>query len=283
MLSYVLLRLNIKPEVQKEHMDWTVKNIKKNLSRYPKETLGQFLDIQDGPMHPVLAALDDEAMPDLCSHRYAEDSVPMLQMPTHLLLECQRANWKAHKEQCTDIANSRARVEKLKQEGSPAAQKEADWVEWRNLSHYANTYGLQHALGVHRDPLRGHNHIVVRQVKYTPEESDLRYRFMITHAGVFKLDDCWDAVDEVMSGRAGEGKEMVRDILNDIDSTSGSSERDIVPLLDLTFGDVAITFDSLRHHPYDPDWRKSINKKGVPPPDAILKFKNAVDVEHKFD
>lgn len=166
---------------------------------------------------------------------------------------------------------------------------------------------------MHRDPSRGRKHIVVRQVKYTPEESDLRYRSTITHAGVFKLDDCWDAIDEVMSGHTGEGREMVRDVLNDIDSTSGSSGRDVVPMLDLTFGDgvqpwlgsseqlfmlcstscllmhsnlnvtVAIASNSLRHRPYDADWRKSINKKGVAPPDAILKFKNAVDVEHKFD
>ena len=129
------------------------------------------------------------------------------------------------------------RVEKLKQEGSPLAQKEADWVEWRNLSHYANTYGLQNALNLHRDPTRGRTHIVVRQVKYTPGEADLRYRFTITHAGVFKLADCWDAIDDVMGGHKGEGKEIVADILNDIDSTSESRGRDPAPMLDLTFGD----------------------------------------------
>ena len=137
----------------------------------------------------------------------------------------------------SDIANSRARVEKLKQEGSSLAQKEADWVEWRNLSHYANTYGLQHALGLNRDPSRGRTHIVVRQVKYTPEEADLRYRFTITHAGVFRLADCWDAIDEVMGGRKGEGREMVEDIMRDLESTAVSSGREVVPMLDLTFGD----------------------------------------------
>ena len=34
--------------------------IKKNPNRYPKSTLGQYLDIQDGPMHPVLMALGGE-------------------------------------------------------------------------------------------------------------------------------------------------------------------------------------------------------------------------------
>lgn len=85
-----------------------------------------------------------------------------------------------------------------------------------------------------RDPSRGRTHFVLRQVMYVPEESDLRYRFTITHAGVFKLDDCWDAIDEVMGG---EGKELVRDILNDVDSTSVTSGRNVAPMLDLTIGE----------------------------------------------
>lgn len=264
-------------------------------------------------MHPVLVALggerwldkgkktttlrQDERMTKQCRTCGATDVQKTLfrcsrcQHIFYCSKECQKANWKAHKEQCTDVANSRVRVEKLKQEGSPLAQKEADWVEWRNLSHYANTYGLQHALNLHRDPTRGRTHIVVRQVKYRPEEADLRYRFTVTHAGVFKLADCWEAIDEVMSGHKGEGKEIVADILNDIDSTSESRGRDTAPMLDLTFGDgvqpwlgsMATTIGSLRHQPYDPEWRRSMNKKGVPPPARIIKFKTALDAEHEFD
>ncbi|GJE94142.1 zinc finger MYND domain-containing protein [Phanerochaete sordida] len=312
MLSYALLRLGIEPEAQKEHTEWTVKMIKKAPNRYPKEILGQYLDTQDGPAHPVLTALggerwlekgktsttlrQDERATKQCRTCGVTDMQKTLsrcarcQHIYYCSKECQKANWKAHKEQCTDVAKSRARVEKLKSEGSSVAQKEADWVEWRNLSHYANTFGLQHALNLNRDPARGRTHIVVRQVKHAPDEPDLRHRFTITHAGVFKLADCWDALDDVLGGR-GEGKAMVADIMNDIDSTSASRGADAVPMLDLTLGDgvqpwlgsMATTRDGLRHRPYDPDWRKSMNKKGTTPPDRILKFKNAEDAEFKFD
>ena len=42
------------------HTDWTVKVMKKNPTRYRRESIAQFLDIPDGPMHPVLAALGGE-------------------------------------------------------------------------------------------------------------------------------------------------------------------------------------------------------------------------------
>ncbi|GJE94140.1 zinc finger MYND domain-containing protein [Phanerochaete sordida] len=312
MLSYALLRLGVEPEKQKEHTDWTVRVMKKAPNRFPAVVIGKYLDIQDGPMHPVLAAVggerwlgktkntttlrQDERMTRNCRTCDVSDMQKTLsrcarcQYTFYCSPQCQKSNWKAHKEQCTDIKNSRARVERLRQEGSPHAQKEADWVEWRNASHYASTHALQHALHLHRDPARGRTHIVVRQIEHAPDEPDFRHRFAFTHVGVFRLADCWDAIDELMGG-PGEGRAMVDDILGDVDSTRGARGHDYTSMLDLTFGDgvqpwlgsMSTTLTALRRRPYEAEWRKLMNRKGVPPPEGILKFGNAEDSEFKFD
>ncbi|EKM51367.1 uncharacterized protein PHACADRAFT_32338 [Phanerochaete carnosa HHB-10118-sp] len=206
-------------------------------------------------------------MPNLWHYRRAETAVPVLQVPIYLLLFEKVPKGSLEAPQYTDIVNSRAKVEKLMQQGSPLAQKEADWVSWRSLSSANNTRA--------------------------PRSVARAYRFTVTHTDVFKLDDCWDAIEEVMGLHKGEGMEMVQDILDDLVSAGSPSGQKYIPLPGLTYGYGivpylgstlgGITQGLLRIQPYNRDWRKTMNKKGVSPPEAIPKLKNAADVEHQFD
>ena len=140
------------------------------------------------------------------------------------------------RESCRDRAKSLARSQELKKAHDPKAQQAAEWIKWRDGSHHANSYALIHALGLHRDPSRGRTHIVFRFVEYTPHVSkDIRYRFTVTQAGVFKLSEVHADLESVMGLNPGEGKEYVDGLLTEIGVTSASEDK--IPIVDLAFGE----------------------------------------------
>ena len=103
----------------------------------------------------------------------------------------------------------------------------------------------------------------------------------------------------------------IKDMFEGDKARGVTSHREYIPVLTLTFGEGlqawlgggkfhvsqavfyhvlirlaipgATTIESLRAQPYNPEWRKFMNKKGVAPPAVASNFKNALDVEHKFD
>lgn len=140
-----------------------------------------------------------------------------------------------NRDSCKERARSLAASHELKQSHDPKAREAAEWIKWRDGSHYANTQALIHALGLHRDPSRGRTHIVFRYVKYTPQVSkDIRYRFTVTQAGVFKISDVYRDIDVIMGLNPGEGKKYIAEILQEVDATPGSADH--VPIVNLAFG-----------------------------------------------
>lgn len=74
-----------------------------------------------------------------------------------------------------------------------------------------------------------------RYVKYTPQVSkDIRYRFTVAQAGVFKISDVYRDIDVIMGLHPGEGKKYIAEILAEVDSTPGSANN--VPIVNLAFG-----------------------------------------------
>jgi len=201
--------------------------------------------------------------------------------------ECQKANWKFHKEFCKESARSKAKTEALQEIDPSGAQKASDWIKWRDGSHIANTYALAFTLGLHRDPSGGRTHIVFKQVEYTPHASkDIRHKFRVARCGVYRIADVLSDIELMMGLNKGEGKEYVQSLLDELDSTNRALS--LVPILDLTFGEgietwmgsIALTVDGLRQLPYSANWRKLMNK-GAPAEPMVLRSK-AQDAEHMF-
>ncbi|EMD37298.1 hypothetical protein CERSUDRAFT_65004 [Gelatoporia subvermispora B] len=84
----------------------------------------------------------------------------------------------------------------------------------------------------------------------------------------------------------GEGKDYVQSLLDELNSTNQGA--DLVPILDLTFGDaietwmgsMALPLSALRQLPYNARWRKTVNQGE--PPEPIMLRSGAQDVEHVF-
>lgn len=203
------------------------------------------------------------------------------------------------------MANARAKA--LKTSNPKEAQQATEWIQWLHGSHYANVLAMVHALGLHRDPSRGRTHIVFRMAKWTPKASkDIKHRFRITHAGVFKQEDVYGDIERMLKLKPGEGKKHVAMLQEDLDSANDAA--DAFSVFDLTFGDkldlllksstsgapLRLTYFAhslscgpasfpirmLRLWTYDPHWRKTVNL-GEPPEPLVLSS-GAKDVEQAF-
>ena len=145
-----------------------------------------------------------------------------------------RAHVVSFREGCNDIAKAKQRAQQLKDAGSPDAKRVEEWIKWRDMSHYQNTTALFHALGLHRDLSRGRTHIVLRRMEYAPNASkDIRHRFRITHAGVFKISEIYTEIEYIMRLNRGKGKEYVDGFLTYHETIKIP---DVAPALSLSYG-----------------------------------------------
>ncbi|KZV62386.1 hypothetical protein PENSPDRAFT_692540 [Peniophora sp. CONT] len=169
-------------------------------------------------------------------------------------------------------------------------------MEWRDAPTTHRKSAHISALGLHRDASRGRTHIVLQFVRYTPEVSkDPRFKFTSVATGVFRIKDALKMIEAAtMNLDPGEGTFFIQEVINDTEHAGRSSTDPVhIPILELTFGkDISPAWLSgnatnnvgLRAHPYNPDWRKTMNGTGVAPePLVLVKEMNAEDVEHVFD
>ncbi|TCD64193.1 hypothetical protein EIP91_004426 [Steccherinum ochraceum] len=282
----VLEQMDIESEVQKQYTDWVVQWLRKNRRMMPD--LEQFVRRSDQPSHPIFKALGPSWFETLDLESTSREDF----RAAKILLDCQKAEWQRHKPECKDRAAARSYQKELRSTHSPDAQRTADWIKWRDSPHHANRMGLAQALGLHRDPSRGRTHIVFRIVQHVPEapRNDIRRRFKITHASVFKLnDETYHDIDVVMGLDDGESRSFVAELLEASAQTWGTHG---IPVMDLTYGNGlqgwlgcgGVPLSALRGTPHDPDWRLSINEGGG---DAVLPYMEAVktraqDAEHVF-
>lgn len=68
-----------------------------------------------------------------------------------------------------EAAAAKVRAAELMSFDPEAGQKATDWIKFRESPIPANITLLAHALGLYRDPSRGHTHIVFREVEYDPK------------------------------------------------------------------------------------------------------------------
>ncbi|KAF7338746.1 hypothetical protein MSAN_02197000 [Mycena sanguinolenta] len=194
--------------------------------------------------------------------------------------ECQRADWKHHKVLCWETVADLEKIEHLRLTDPDSAKLAEDWALWSKQSRFDP---LVHALGLHRDPTRGHTYIVFQVVEYVPTATKLKNKFPVVSCGVFRIKDVLHDIELIMGLNRGEGQEYVESLFSE---SAGRPAR--VPYIYLSFGDGisprlgcgSVTEDSVLSVPYDPEWRKRFNA-GAPPRPMVLKS-GVKDVEHIF-
>lgn len=292
----------------KAEEEWCVKWFRKNPRAIADAKIAQWLMRPHLPRSPIVDALGgdkwltarktsfkaDNARAKqcrACAAREPEKKLFQCAQCKHIYYcsrECQKKNWPLHKASCKEMAASLKRVEELKKTDIDAALRGAEWIHWRDGSHDANTAALINALQLQRDPTRGRTHIVFRKVEYVPHVSkDIRYRFRVAQCGVFRIRDVLGVIEAFMGLDSGEGREYIDDLLTNLKETGSAS--DVVPVLDLTFGEGIETWlgssglpaGSLRNYPYNPEWRKMFNKGD--PPTPLKLTTGAKDAEHDDD
>ncbi|KAH7914305.1 hypothetical protein BJ138DRAFT_1177450 [Hygrophoropsis aurantiaca] len=298
----------IKSKEAKENEDSVTKFLRKNPNLIQRAHLKQALIRPGQPEHHILTALGGPAWFDntketfksqeraeklcrTCGGREPQKTLVRCggcQYIWYCSKECQVANWKFHKVSCSEMSNGCKKLEALQSSGSNNAQRTADWMKWRLGSLGANSLAPIHALGLRRDPSRGRTHILFCQVEYTPNASrDMTHKFQIASAGVYRAKDVMPEIEAALHINSGEGKEYIDGLLADLDSAELGSE--IVPVIYLLLGDGLETWlgstgvpqDVLRRIPYDPKWRKTMNKD-APPAEMRFIRQGIQDAEHIF-
>lgn len=318
-LARVLRRLGeVKPAEELE--TWTINWFKKNPYRIDDNTLvPMFTTDLDPKTDPVLLGLGgqkwldgrkrtvktEQRMGRLCRNcNRMEPEVKLMQCARckHIFYcsrECQKANHPYHKESCKEIAQGLQRIAAMKASGATSdARRALQWQEFRSLpAHPGNGILLAHALGLRRDPTRSRTHIIIKNVEHQPHATHPHDYFRFTNVGVFKLADVWPEIEAIMCLNKGEGKQYIKEMLEEFDSGPGSINKlggeQRYPIFDLAFSPVpghiegylsygGVDSETLSRTPYDPDWRNKMNRSGSPPGPVVFRRKGIKDAEHVF-
>ncbi|PBK58300.1 hypothetical protein ARMSODRAFT_967846 [Armillaria solidipes] len=194
--------------------------------------------------------------------------------------ECQKMNWRYHKEDA------------------------AYWINYRDNPSPERVECFAHALGLARDASRGRTHIIYQEVEYDPSVRDHLDQFRTTGVGVFKLEDVWQDIETRMGLDPGEGKVYIREMLEEFDHTPGQGrvEEAFIPTFTLMFSakihhEVGLVIDLLRCYisilgrrsqkkvsSMQPksDWRQDVNMKGELPVHIKLGDSKILDAEYIF-
>ncbi|KAH8103617.1 hypothetical protein BXZ70DRAFT_1056297 [Cristinia sonorae] len=334
-LALVLERMGVDDDIQKRHTELAVRYFRKNRSD-TKRDAEKFLRRPDQPGHPVFVALgeewfstrpsprDDKRVGKACMWCSATELTAKLSrcarcqvvnywyVPFHPWCiamhnrpgldssrECQKSDWKVHKDMCQTFIDEKKTVADLKEVDSGAAHDASDIMKWKDGSHYANFEGLINALGIHRDPSRGKTHIVFRKLANAPKPrpKDFRARVLVTEMTVYRIDDILKDIVHYQKGSRMTAKDVREGIMQNLrtmlqelpngDPMPGATRGRLIPIMDLTFGPgihpainaSAVSAAQLQRIDYDPNWRKMINANHGPPPARFLVPSRSPDAE----
>ena len=157
-----------------------------------------------------------------------------------------------------DSAAAKAKAKKLMSEDPKAAEKALDWIKYRESTTLTNSLILAHALGLQKDPSRGHTHMIFRELEYRPQQSkDFRFRFHVVRIEVFKIQDGFEDIEGLMRLNPGEGKEY---ILGLVDALNGNGRRgSMIPIINLTWGDGLQTWFGCSGSHFEPFFTQPID------------------------
>ncbi|TCD64389.1 hypothetical protein EIP91_004136 [Steccherinum ochraceum] len=275
-LAKVLSVLDIEPETRKVHTDWAASTLRKN-PRFKSRVI-RYLRDTDQPIHPVAAALGEE---------WFEEREPTA--PSSLTSRSYRA-----------LVTSKNTLEARRAEGSisdKGIKEIANAVKWITIPHYANSEAIMHAMSLPLDLTRSDTHCVLRVVKADTtraarESQDIRDKFYVSKWGVFKIQD---VRSDIMFC---EKFKSLEETDRSIDALIHPCEAAVVgtKVLVLTWivlqdrdTEAALRMDAfclgedfIRRTPYDPAWRKNVNRKRSAP-ELLVPPCGAPDRELDYD
>ncbi|KAK1228324.1 hypothetical protein PQX77_008635 [Marasmius sp. AFHP31] len=183
--------------------------------------------------------------------------------------ECQRRHYPFHKIICRDPKARQSEDRDPNASSSDDARCIEDWNRFKNSGFDGNTASF-HALGMHRDLNRGKTHILVKKIRYVPDNgSDLFDRFRIEEAGVFKISEAMNDLDHFMGGQGGI-KQGIETLRRDFRSGPGKDESTAAEFFNLYISDdprirtylriAGVRSDAKDLLEHDPFWRRSLNR-----------------------
>ena len=88
-----------------------------------------------------------------------------------------------------------------------------DWDMWRQAPREALVRAQARALGMHIDPERSRTHVLIQEIDYSPRERDVRRKFAIVRAGVFRVREVLHGIEALFSLAEGHGEAWVQDLV----------------------------------------------------------------------
>ncbi|EPQ50391.1 hypothetical protein GLOTRDRAFT_133944 [Gloeophyllum trabeum ATCC 11539] len=193
--------------------------------------------------------------------------------------------------QSREIMSSKGKVEILKYIDPAASQCNADHIQWRSVRNQARNTAFHCALGIHRDPSRGHTHMIIIHLQWTPINKDPWFKFLVTECGVFKMADVLPEIEGALHLGKGEGCGYVCDFVGRQEAQwSSSSGMTMAPILILAIGEgvesvlmlSGIILETQRPDTYSAEWRKMVNKDPTDAPKPLTLLSGAKNAEHIF-
>ncbi|TCD64391.1 hypothetical protein EIP91_004138 [Steccherinum ochraceum] len=296
-LVLVLHVLDVEPEKQKAHTDWTVYHLHKRPQF--KERVLEFLFRSGQLSHPVLAELPADWYQDKpytekearsqerrCAHCERERPVVQkLKVCTTCKLEyycseeCKNADRPRHHTQA--YIRSHVSADVLKQLDTAS--------KWEMTNGNFNSTAVIHALALPLDISRARTHIVVRTLvpDTRARTRTVRDKLHVSELGVFKIEDALPLIQPLL--RDAPNVEEARSIV----SQMLLQDPDNVRVLCLsrtrlqdqtcTLGVKIFTFPQtqIRRMVHDPTWRDKVN--GDRPPPEIPILRGVADSEFDYD
>ncbi len=118
------------------------------------------------------------------------------------------------------------------------AKKLQDLIKWRRAYEQSTTRAFASALGLHKDPSRGHTHIAMQEVEYTPNASrfsDPKSKFRTSRIGVFKISDVVRDIERMSVGPPGNAQAGIDLLIKDMMALDPLIKREKAPVLNFSF------------------------------------------------
>ncbi|THH29422.1 hypothetical protein EUX98_g4752 [Antrodiella citrinella] len=302
-------QMGIEVDKKKRHTENVVQYLRNG--PYLRDHFATFMNRQNRPVHPVATVLGSDwftasekrfrhlewkqgskRRPGFCENcRAFSTDIKLLrcaqcQRTQYCSKACQKANWKAHREDCLELANTRKIIPQFGNTwiGDVESQRQTDIEKWHYSNHYPCLHGPMHALGLQRDPQRGWTHFMVAEMDYPPDSvDDYRRHFRVVRCGVLLMKpEVTKRLEVIVGKEVGWMAQFVRYHCEHtllVESDVPLAYR--VPMFYMFYGlwftpIVRCSIVSSGHVNglgYDPHWHKSMNcataESGSPPPGPL--------------
>ncbi|KAJ8081208.1 hypothetical protein PM082_018051 [Marasmius tenuissimus] len=285
-LSRVLRRMG-ELEEAKKHETYLITWFRKNPHKTPEKYLRDWFETET-TADPVLEGLGGmnwfkkkvthKAIDRQTRHCF---NCGQYETTTTKLLRCAK---------CQTSAVNIKRAKDLKATAPDVAKCIEDWRLYSTSGH--DDVSTSHALGLHHDPNRGKDLILIKKVEYVPQGGrDVLDRFRVVAAGVFRIRDVLRDIERLLSYSEGTGDALIKEMREEFENGPGRGGTTYPFFTFLISDDVRIENHlgaggigqaRLRSFDYDPEWRKLLNRGKKWTVEPLCLRSGAKDIERDY-